>query len=114
MIPVSADAQGKDSMNQFSNGLSAARMERLAILAEELGEAQQAVGKILRHGYESYNPTVNKGPTNRAALEREMGDVFMALGLLTQAGDLNYSFIVNRQEQKKNNIKKWLHHQEPR
>ena len=24
--------------------------------AEELAEAQQCVGKILRHGYESYNP----------------------------------------------------------
>ena len=41
----------------FSNGLNDAEAERLAILLEEFGEAQQAVGKILRHGYESYDPS---------------------------------------------------------
>ena len=30
---------------KFSNGLNDAEAERLAILLEELGEAQQAVGK---------------------------------------------------------------------
>jgi hypothetical protein len=35
------------------NGLAPAETERLALLLEELGEAQQAIGKILRHGYES-------------------------------------------------------------
>ena len=35
------------------NKLSAAEAERLALLLEELGEAQQAIGKILRHGYEN-------------------------------------------------------------
>jgi hypothetical protein len=35
---------------KFSNELSDAEVERLAILAEEMGEAQQCIGKILRHG----------------------------------------------------------------
>lgn len=35
------------------NQLSPAEAERLALLSEELGEAQQAIGKILRHGQPS-------------------------------------------------------------
>jgi NTP pyrophosphatase (non-canonical NTP hydrolase) len=97
---------------KFSNELSDAQLERLAVLSEELGEAQQVIGKILRHGYDSKNPLEENGPTNRAALEREIGDVFMALGMLIQADDLSYSFIVNRQDQKRKSIKQWLHHQE--
>ena len=38
-------------MDNF-NRLSPAEYERLAILAEEMGEAQQALGKIMRHGGE--------------------------------------------------------------
>lgn len=40
-------------MSKFSNKLNDAQSERLALLLEELGEAQQAIGKILRHGYQS-------------------------------------------------------------
>lgn len=38
-------------MSQPFNQLTNAQAERLHILLEELGEAQQAIGKILRHGY---------------------------------------------------------------
>jgi len=44
------------------NGLSPAEAERLALLAEECGEVVQAVCKVLRHGYESTNPTLCNGP----------------------------------------------------
>ena len=39
----------------------------LRLLAEEMGEALQVVGKILRHGYESYHPSHPEGPSNRQA-----------------------------------------------
>ena len=48
------------------NQLSDAQLERLYILSEELGEAQQAVGKILRHGYDSKHPET--GITNKESL----------------------------------------------
>lgn len=35
-------------MADHFNGLTPAEAERLALLLEELGEAQQAIGKILR------------------------------------------------------------------
>ena len=56
----------------FSNELTPAESERLALLSEEMGEAIQAIGKILRHGYESTGPkTIVR---NRTSLEKELGD----------------------------------------
>lgn len=50
--------------SQQFNALTPAEAERLFYLLEKLGEAQQAIGKILRHGYESYDPTVAAPPLN--------------------------------------------------
>lgn len=95
----------------FSNELSDAELERLAVLSEELGEAQQCIGKILRHGYESYNPVVDTGMTNRRELERELGDVYAAIEMLNYAGDVSAHGVGQRMIEKKRTIKQWLHHQ---
>jgi NTP pyrophosphatase (non-canonical NTP hydrolase) len=59
------------------NQLSPAEAERLAFLIEECGEVIQAASKVLRHGYESFDPTIpiHERLTNRGALARELGDV---------------------------------------
>jgi NTP pyrophosphatase (non-canonical NTP hydrolase) len=93
------------------HGLFPAEAERLAVLLEELGEAQQAIGKILRHGYESHHP--NGGPTNREALEREMGDVLFALDMLTTATDLDRDGVEMARGRKREAIKPYLHHAMP-
>jgi NTP pyrophosphatase (non-canonical NTP hydrolase) len=67
-------------------GLTAAQIERLAWLGEECGELVQAIGKVMRHGYISASPY--GGPNNRAALERELGDVLAAIDLVKDAGDV--------------------------
>ena len=95
-------------MSHF-NKLTPAEAERLALLSEELGEATQAIGKILRHGYESTHP--DGGPTNREALEREIGDIRCALRLLCDAGDLNNGAIELASGRKSVTVKKYLHHQ---
>ena len=100
-------------IDTFSNELSHAQLERLAILAEELGEAQQVVGKIIRHGYESYNPVVDTGMTNRRELERELGDIALAVSMMTLNGDVNAAGIEARRKSKAISIQSWLHHQEP-
>ena len=90
--------------SQQFNKLTPAEAERLFYLLEELGEAQQAIGKILRHGYESRDPTKavpvtddnrggtigwrNGSPTNREMLETELGDVQRAIYMLCEADDL--------------------------
>lgn len=59
------------------NKLSPSQAESLALLLEELGEAQQAIGKILRHGLRTSHPAT--GVVNRDALEHELGDVRAAV-----------------------------------
>ena len=95
---------------QHFNQLTPAEAERLALLAEELGEAQQAIGKILRHGYESRNPN-QPGPTNRESLEREMGDVYHAMVRMWAAGDMDGNAVTQRADDKAKSVVAYLHHQ---
>lgn len=87
----------------ISSGLSekveptSAELERLAIAMEEMGEAVQAMGKILRHGFES---KWLEGQTNREQLEIELGDVLYSINLLIQKGDVNSIVIQERAAQK--------------
>ena len=92
------------------NQLSPSEAERLAILLEELGEAQQAIGKILRHGYESFHPRV-PDITNRETLEKELGDVLFAIEMLCGSNDLNMGEIKEWAKQKSMRIEQYLHHQ---
>lgn len=96
--------------DKFSNELSNAELERLALLSEELGEAQQCIGKIIRHGYESGSPLVDY-ISNRALLERELGDIQAAVGMMVHAGDVSESEIERRISVKIVSIQRWLRHQ---
>ncbi|MCP5428557.1 MAG: hypothetical protein H6966_09865 [Chromatiaceae bacterium] len=98
-------------VSQHFNQLTPAQAERLALLLEELGEAQQAIGKILRHGYESTHPNRPSGPTNRIALVRELGDVQLAIELMLDAGDIQEDDIENRVMEKTSTVRPYLHHQ---
>lgn len=92
------------------NQLSPAEAERLALLVEEMGEAQQAVGKILRHGYESRHP--DGGPTNRETLERELGDVEFTGEMLKNNQDLNSESVETFKIIKGLRVYQYLHHHE--
>ena len=98
-----------DEFHPF-NDLTVGEDERLALLLEEAGEVIQAIGKILRHGYESTHP--DGGPTNRESLERELGDMAAAIHMMTERRDLNASFIRQCQRNKLSKVSKYLHHQE--
>lgn len=97
-------------MADHFNKLTPAQLERLAVLSEELGEAQQAVGKILRHGYDSCNPFVS-GRNNREDLEKELGDIVAAIGMLSGDRDISRANVESWAESKRENIKPYLHHQ---
>ena len=61
--------------------------EKLAVLMEECAEVQQVIGKILRHGYDSYHPETKT--TNRENLAREIVDVCTAIILIyTEVKDI--------------------------
>lgn len=91
--------------------LTPPQLERLAVLSEEMGEVQQVVGKILRHGYESYNPFDELKTTNRVLLEKELADLQCAMSLLFGAKDLSIQAVdLNVAERFKSKYK-YLHHQ---
>lgn len=92
------------------NGLTDAEAERLGILAEECAEVIQAVGKILRHGYETGHPTKPEGLTNRQQLELELGDVGFILGFMVHEGDVREQRIALRRTEKASKIQHYLHH----
>lgn len=96
----------------FTNKLSPAQVERLALLAEEMGEAQCAVGKVLRHGYDSCWPP-DVGPTNRELLEVELGHVLHAIGLLMGRG-VGAASVHDARDRKAREIAPWLHYEENR
>ena len=97
-------------MTRMVKILTLSRVERLAILLEELGEAQQVVGKILRHGYHSQHP--DGGPDNADLLEIELGDVLSSIDLLCEAGDLDQGAIDHARREKPARRAPYLHHQE--
>lgn len=100
---------------KLSNGdvgrhVNVSELERLALLSEELGEVQQIIGKILRHGYESYNPFDGHHTTNRSLLENELGDVFYAVDLIISRGDVNLHHILDHKKDKQAKVGQYLHH----
>lgn len=89
------------------NQLTPAEIERLALLAEEMGEAIQAIGKVLRHGYESCHPTT--GISNRETLTRELGDVRHCMIRMCDFLDLKKDDIHMYADAKAVSVEKYLH-----
>ena len=98
-------------MKENFNRLTPAETERLALLAEEMGECVQVIGKILRHGYDSSNPLLVNSETNRENLMKELGDVELIIYLMAEAKDIDRNCIDKRRIQKGKDIVRWLHHQ---
>jgi NTP pyrophosphatase (non-canonical NTP hydrolase) len=98
-------------MEERFNELSAAEEERLHLLMEEMGEAIQAAAKILRHGYRSYNPDDPKKMSNRTSLERELGDVFLAVSLMAGENDISNLHVSSWKQIKSEKVTQYLHHQ---
>ena len=95
----------------MNNNKDAAVLERLAILSEELGEVQQVVGKILRHGFDSKWPP-DSDKNNRDLLELELGDVFNIVQMMCDANDISMDKIIDRKNYKREYIKQWVYFQD--
>lgn len=89
-------------------GLTPKQLEMLALLSEEMGEAQQAIGKIIRHGYDSYHPEYPE-KDNKEDLEKELGHVRLAVQLLSEAGDISLETVRTHSHAKRLSIGKYLH-----
>ncbi len=107
-----ADPRPPGAEQQFSNGLTDAEGERLALLLEECSEVIQVCGKILRHGYESHDPTsASVSPSNRELLEAELGHVRHAVDRMTLAQDVSGFAIEGAKKAKADRVWRWLHYQ---
>ena len=104
-----AEENEKDLAEAGVPGLSAAQIERLAVLAEQCGEVARVVCKVLRHGYMGGSPY--GGPTHKVTLEREMGNVRAAIDMMTSAGDVRRGDVQHWRYSKRANGGKNLHHQ---
>lgn len=97
-------------MTEHYNGLTPAEHERLSLLMEECAEVQQVIGKILRHGYESFHPDDPRKKSNRVLLEKEIGHVQYAIFLMTDRGDVSKNKIEQMKRLKNLTIGPYLHH----
>jgi len=96
-------------MREFSTKLTDEEIECLAILMEEMSEASQIIGKILRHGYNSYNPNDPKMESNRTLLSVEVGHVRFIVGEMCKRQDISAFIMQSAAESKKHTIKQYLH-----
>lgn len=97
-------------MAEHFNQLTPAELEVLAVLSEECAEAQQEIGKILRHGLDSKNPFDPKSVTNLEKLRIELGDILAALELLERVGLVSRSELETLKERKLKKLPRFLHH----
>lgn len=100
--------------------LSPAQLERLAILQGELAKVSQVVSKIMRHGYESWNPDnpnviIDQAgihhPNNLDDLEKELGHLFHSIRMLSDIHEISNKAMHEAHINKRETIRRWLHHQ---
>ena len=92
------------------NNLSPAQIERYALLFEEMAEAIQVIGKILRHGVKPTDPHTNITYDNTTDLEREIGQIKHAIILAESHGDISELKIMEHTKERFNTVNKYLHH----
>lgn len=108
---VTATNHKEWKVSKFSNNLTDAQLERLALLSEECAETIQIVNKIIRHGYGSCNPFDETKTTNRELLEKEIGHMQVAHAMLCDGKDIDDDNCSKSFWKKRKEVNKYLHHQ---
>jgi hypothetical protein len=85
--------------------------ERLELLIEEAAEVIQAATKILRHGYDSYNPDDPDHPGNLVQLQAEIGHFLAACDRMFIEEDISSEAVFNARTAKLKDGHKYLHYQ---
>ena len=83
--------------------------ERLTLVSEECAEVIQAICKIQRFGYEA-NPET--GESKKAQLEKEIGQLNLAINMLFAAGDVDRYEVLRNYNLKYTSINQFLNYNE--
>ncbi len=90
--------------------LTEAEREWLAILIEECSEVAAVATKVLRFGWRPHDDVANKDYDNQVLLERELGDLKVAVTIGTQSGNISPTRIDEAAARKKFTINQYLNH----
>lgn len=101
-----------DDLTQYEDPTPAER-ERLSLLVEECAEVQQMAAKILRHGYENFLPHGSEHLQNRKVLEEKLGDLVMAMDLLSARGDIDAKKVMRMSNRKWERVWSHMHYNGP-
>jgi len=103
------------TVGQPFSGLTLEQIERLDMLAEECAEVIQIVGKIKRHGYDSYHPHDLEKTPNRLLLKREILDVVAVVSAMGAKKDFpifdSEGFYSKEAQEIWDRKLHWTHHQ---
>lgn len=97
-------------MNDFNNQLNLDQIERIALLMEEMGELQQSLGKVLRHGYHSCDPTNPEHLGNSADVAREAAQVRWCIDFMLDNNDFPFSIYQEEKTKRTKTVGEYLHH----
>lgn len=87
--------------------LTAVELDLLAGTSEECGEVVQVIGKILRHGLESYRPSDPLKITNRQKLTEELADIACLIDMLFENGVIDMTWWILLKQQKRERFLKY-------
>jgi len=91
--------------------LTPAQIELLALLSEQFGGAVQAVGEVLRHGYDKSDPAKSNGATSGSRLETALGNVRATMIMLCESENVSKERIHFMADYKSQQVKKHLRYQ---
>ena len=97
-------------MTEHFNKLKPDELERLALLMEDCSEVIHIIGKIIRHGYESTDPTKDDNATNRYLLQEEIGQLLWAVDEMIRLDDVDKGSIIYIRQNRKKKVLEYLHH----
>ena len=97
-------------MTKHDNKLASAELERLALLAAEMGETLRLVGKTLLYGYQ-YEPSSESESTSRALLAHHLGNVLYVIDLLCNSNDIDCADVREQSQRYARTIGTFLNHQ---
>lgn len=101
--------QGLHQIKHFNN-LTPKQTELLGGTSEECGEVVQVIGKIFRHGLDSYKPTDPLSVTNRQNLTAELADIAAMTDLLIENGVIDASEWKALKDKKRFRFEQYAHH----